>query len=154
MIYLKLNLRPCGTLGTLLNTLQPCYSTILFTLKMESVSKNTIFGLKMMAKNGLEKFILKSYHAGNHFSLLHKRDKNYKFSNKNNYFLAWRNFKIIFSRPLFTINSVYFSDEVFSLKKCIQVPSFNNSINHVYMHYILTCFIYILDSSNSSSFTF
>ena len=35
-----------------------------FTLKMESVSKNTIFGLKMMVKSGLEKFILKSLHAG------------------------------------------------------------------------------------------
>ena len=31
---------------------------------MESVSKNTIFGLKMMVKSGLEKFILKSLHAG------------------------------------------------------------------------------------------
>jgi hypothetical protein len=27
---------------------------MVFTLKMESVSKNTIFGLKMMVKNGLE----------------------------------------------------------------------------------------------------
>ena len=35
-------------------------SYIGFTLKMESVSKNTIFGLKMMVKSGLEKFILKS----------------------------------------------------------------------------------------------
>ena len=35
-----------------------------FTLKMESVIKNTIFGLKMMVKSGLEKFILKSLHAG------------------------------------------------------------------------------------------
>ena len=39
-------------------------SYIGFTLKMESVSKNTIFGLKMMVKSGLEKFILKSLHAG------------------------------------------------------------------------------------------
>ena len=31
---------------------------------MESVSKNTIFGLNMMVKSGLEKFILKSLHAG------------------------------------------------------------------------------------------
>ena len=36
----------------------------MFTLKMESVSKNTIFGLKMMVKSGLEKFILRSLHAG------------------------------------------------------------------------------------------
>ena len=39
-------------------------SYIVFTLKMESVSKNTVFGLKMIVKSGLEKFILKSLHAG------------------------------------------------------------------------------------------
>ena len=38
-------------------------SYIGFTLKMESVSKNTIFGLKMMVKSGLEKIILKSLHG-------------------------------------------------------------------------------------------
>ena len=38
-------------------------SYICFTLKMEAVPKNTIFGLKMMVKSGLEKFILKSLHA-------------------------------------------------------------------------------------------
>ena len=32
---------------------------IVFTLKLESGSKITIFGLKMMVKSGLEKFILK-----------------------------------------------------------------------------------------------
>ena len=37
---------------------------IVFTLKMESVSQNTIFGLKMMVKSGLEKIILKSLHDG------------------------------------------------------------------------------------------
>ena len=47
----------------------------------------------MMVKSGLEKFILKSHHAGNYFSLLHKRAQNYKFSNKNNYLPVWRNFK-------------------------------------------------------------
>ena len=30
-------------------------------------------------------------------------DQKYKFSNKNNMVSAWRNFKNIFSRPLFTI---------------------------------------------------
>ena len=35
-----------------------------YTLKMESVSRNTIFGQKMMVKSGLEKNILKSLHAG------------------------------------------------------------------------------------------
>ena len=39
-------------------------SYIVFTLKMESVSKNTIFGLKMLVKSGLEKIFLKSIHAG------------------------------------------------------------------------------------------
>ena len=39
-------------------------SYIVFTLKMESAFKNTIFGRKMMVKSGLEKFILKSLHAG------------------------------------------------------------------------------------------
>ena len=45
----------------------PSYLTdsyIGFTLRMESVTKNTVFGLKMMVKTGLEKFILKSLHAG------------------------------------------------------------------------------------------
>ena len=44
-----------------------CYLTvsyIAFTLKMESVSRNTIFGLKMMVKSGLEKIILKALHEG------------------------------------------------------------------------------------------
>ena len=40
-----------------------CYSTIIFTLNMESVSKNTIFVLKMMLKSGLEKIILNSINA-------------------------------------------------------------------------------------------
>ena len=48
----------------LLNTSYLIDSYIGFTLKMESVTKNTIFGLKMMVKSGLEKFILKSLHAG------------------------------------------------------------------------------------------
>ena len=48
----------------LLNTSYLTDSYIGFTLKMESVTKNTIFGLKMMVKSGLEKFILKSLHAG------------------------------------------------------------------------------------------
>ena len=47
----------------LLNTSYLTDSYICFTLKMKSVSKNTIFGLKMMVKSGLEKFILKSFHV-------------------------------------------------------------------------------------------
>ena len=42
-----------------LNTSYLTDSCIDFTLKMESVSKMTIFGLKMMVKIGLEKNILK-----------------------------------------------------------------------------------------------
>jgi hypothetical protein len=47
-----------------LNTAYMTDSYIGFTLKMESVTKNTIVGLKMIVKSGLEKFILKSLHAG------------------------------------------------------------------------------------------
>ena len=47
----------------LLNTSYLTDSYIVFTLKMESVSKNTIFGLKMMVKSGLEKIFLKFLHA-------------------------------------------------------------------------------------------
>ena len=55
------------------------------------------------SKSGLEKIFLKFLHAGDYFSLLHKSVQNHKFSNKNNHLTAWRDFKIIFSRPLFTI---------------------------------------------------
>ena len=48
------------TLNSNLNTSYLTESYIAFTLKMESVTKNTIFGLKMMVKSGLEKFSLKS----------------------------------------------------------------------------------------------
>ena len=47
-----------------INTSYLTDSYIVFTLKMESVSKNTILGLKMMVKSGLEKNILKSLYAG------------------------------------------------------------------------------------------
>ena len=47
-----------------LNTSYLTDSYIGFNLKMEYVSKYSIFGLKMMVKSGLEKFILKSLHAG------------------------------------------------------------------------------------------
>ena len=59
-------IRPNPSLNTqsCINTSYLADSYIGFTLKMESVSKNTIFGLKMIVKSGLEKFILKSLHAG------------------------------------------------------------------------------------------
>ena len=68
----------------------------------------SISGLKMMVKSGLEKKIfLKFLHA---FSikwiyLIERRSfhQKYKFSNKNDMVRAWRNFKNMFCRPLFTI---------------------------------------------------
>ena len=47
----------------IINTSYFTDSYIGFTLKMESVTKNTIFSLKMTVKSGLEKIILKSLHA-------------------------------------------------------------------------------------------
>ena len=86
-----------------INTSYLTDSYIGFTLKMESVSKNTTFALKMMVKSSLEKMISKFFHAGNYFLLLHKSAQDHKFSNINNDLPAWRDFKINFSRPLFTI---------------------------------------------------
>ena len=87
-----------------INTSYLTDSYIVFTLKMESVSKNTIFGLKRMVKSVLEKIFFKFlHHAGDYFLLLHKSAQNHKFSNKNNYLPTWSDFKINFSRPLFTI---------------------------------------------------
>ena len=54
-----------------LNTSYLTDSYIIFTLKMESVSKITIFGLKMMVKSGIEKSILKSLREGRWLFLLH-----------------------------------------------------------------------------------
>ena len=89
---------------------------------MESVSKNTIFFLKMMGKSGLEKTFLKFLYVGDYFPLLHKTAKNNKFSSKNNYLPTWRDFKIDFSRPLFTIifrQRIVFlgTDSVLSVKR-------------------------------------
>ena len=78
-------------------------SYIIFALKMESVSKNTIFGLKMIAKSDLEKNFQKFLHAGDYFSQLYKSVQNHKFSNRNNHLPAWSDFKNKFSRSLFTI---------------------------------------------------
>ena len=49
--------------NSVLNTSYLTESYIVFTLKMESLSKNTIFGLKMMVKSGLEKIFLIFLHA-------------------------------------------------------------------------------------------
>ena len=68
-----------------INTSYLTDSYIVFTLKMESVSKNLIFGLKMTVKSGLEKIVLKFLHAGDYFPLLHKSAQNQKFSNKKDF---------------------------------------------------------------------
>ena len=44
-----------------------------FALKMKSVSKITIFGLKLVVTSGLGKIFLKLLRAGNYFPFLHKR---------------------------------------------------------------------------------
>ena len=75
-----------------LNTSYLTDSYIIFTLKLKSVSKNTIFGPKMMVKSGLEKIFLKYLHFGDYF---YKSAQNHKLGNKNNYLPAWRDFKII-----------------------------------------------------------
>ena len=87
----------------IINTPYLTDSYSVFTVKMESVSKNTNFGLKMMVKSGLEKLFLKFLHAGDYFLLLHKSAQNHIVSNKDNYLPAWRDFKMNFSRPLFII---------------------------------------------------
>ena len=94
-----------------INTSYLTESYIVFTLKMESVSKNTIFGLKMMVKSGLEKIFLKFLHAGDYFSLLHKSVQNHKFSNKYNQFrhrrISKKKFLDHFS-PSFLRTKLYF----------------------------------------------
>ena len=51
-----------------LNTQYFCYSTIVFMVKMESVSKITIFGRKMIVKSALE-FFFEIPPLGKSFSL-------------------------------------------------------------------------------------
>ena len=79
------------------NTFYLTDSYIVFTLKMESVTKNTIFGLKMKVKSGLEKIILKSLHAGTYSRVWNKRSPLNKHSPMEN--LAKR----ISVAPFFTL---------------------------------------------------
>ena len=89
-------------------------SYIVFTLKMISVSKTTIFSLKMMVKSGLKNiFEIPPFY----FILLRSFSHNLKFSTKNNHLPAWRDFKINFCRPFFTI--------IFRTKIVILDPDFN-----------------------------
>ena len=78
----------------------------------------------MMVKSGLEKIFFKLLHVGDYFPLLHKSAQNHKFSNKNNYLPTWRDFKISFSRPLFTI--------IFRLKIVILDPDSNLRVKRMY----------------------
>ena len=75
-------------------------SYIIFTLKMESVSKDTIFGLKMMVKSGLEKIFLKFLHAGDYFPSFIKVPKITNSVIKSSCMEGFQKKKCI---PLFTI---------------------------------------------------
>ena len=86
-----------------INTQNMTNPTIVSPVKMEYGWNFSISGQKMMVKSGIEKIFLKFLHAGDNFPLLHKSAQNNKFSNKNNYLPPWRDFKINFSIPLFTI---------------------------------------------------
>ena len=73
-----------STLRYPLNTSYMTDSYIVFILKMESVSKNIVFGLKLMVKIGPEKIFLKFFHSEDYFPL-HKSAQNHKVSIKTNY---------------------------------------------------------------------
>ena len=61
---------------------------------MESVTKNTIFDLKMMVKSGLEKIFLKFLHVGDYFLLIHKSAQNHKYINYLAHVIEQLNFRI------------------------------------------------------------
>ena len=64
--------KPMGSKG-LLNTSYFTDSYIVFPLKMKSVSKDTILGLKMMVKSGLQEYF---WNSSMYFPLLHKSSQN------------------------------------------------------------------------------
>ena len=75
-------------------------SYIIFTFKMDSAS----FWPKNDSKSGLEIFFeIPPCGPGDYFSLLHTSVQNHKFGNRINHLPEWRDYKINFSRPLFTI---------------------------------------------------
>ena len=86
-----------------LNTQYMTNSTLVSPVKLEYGWNFSISGLKMMMKSGLGKIFLSFLHALTMSFLLLNFDQKCKFSNKNNMGSAWRNFKNIFSRPLFII---------------------------------------------------
>ena len=81
---------------------------------MESVSRITIFCLKMTVKSGLEIFILKFLYSMNYFLLLHKREDFTNSVKKWTFFrmgdlemkISWPLFTLIF-RPKITSHSAY-----------------------------------------------
>ena len=74
-------------------------SYIVFTLKLESGQKFTLTGELVQAQMAKKIFLI-LFHAGKWLFLL----LNLRFSSKfPKMTSAWRNFKNIFSRPLFTI---------------------------------------------------
>ena len=64
--------KPMGS-KSLLNTSYFTDSYIVFSLKMKSVSKDTILGLKMMVKSGLQEYF---WNFSMYFPLLHKSSQN------------------------------------------------------------------------------
>ena len=77
--------------------------TILCLVKMECGWNFSTSVLKMMVKSGLGKIFLKFLHAHTMSFLLLNLCFWSKFNNENDMVSAWRNFKNIFPRPLFTI---------------------------------------------------
>ena len=72
-------------------------STLVSPVKMEYVTKNNIFALKMMIKSGLDNSSMRKPFYIKWIYLIERRsfDQKYKFSNKNGMVSAWRNFKKI-----------------------------------------------------------
>ena len=81
--------------------------TVVSPVKMVYGWNFSISGLKMMVKSGLEKIFLKFLQAITISFLLHTEfvllNKTPPFYEVNSFNRKWRNFKNIFSRPLFTI---------------------------------------------------
>ena len=74
-------------------------STLVCPVKIEYVTKNNIFGLKMMMKSSLEKKYFEIPPCASHEFTSEKRIfcQKYKFSNKNDTVCAWRNLEKYFS---------------------------------------------------------
>ena len=70
---------------------------------MGTVIKNMIFSLKKMVKSGLDK--RKGFCPKSQISIIYT---------KNNHLPAWRNLKIDFSRPLFTIMVILDKASIFT----------------------------------------